>query len=522
MELMYEGRPTTAYVFVVPLNVVALRGSVPQQWDKEFNQTMAGKGKVSLSTAAAPGDIYAELLKTVPPVVPGAGLSPAEFIAGKRGPPFSTRADLEFEDPNTVALATAAASEAKAKKSKASKKQDGKYARADVVTLGDEFLAPAIAAGLILPLDDTASKSDWYRRLPPVWRQLVSRDPRSGLPVPARGATTSSVSSTEVTPAPARAPVAVYGTPYRFGCTLIAYRVDKLPASMKDRPPCDWADLWRPEFKGKVAIGGGARTMLTAALRAEGRSANAEDMRQAGVGGGGGGRDAVRNRLTDLRRQQLLVQDDAQYIQALSCGDAWIAAGPSDDILSLARRSSLIAVAVPASGTTLFADVWCVPATAARKPEGVSPLVQQWLDFTTQPARANLRIGLRGGLPPSVFDGHRIDYASVRMDGPTGGFVQYPGRGADDTSDYGPGYGTAAGVGARGDTRESTTEPGGDGQGDLTSLLSGGGSSDGLSGGDLMKGGMPSDAVWERSEFLSPLSPQMRSQYNDLIREWTV
>jgi len=70
--------------------------------------------------------------------------------------------------------------------------------------------------------------------------------------------------------------------------------------------------------------------------------------------------------------------------------------------------------------------------------------------------------------------------------------------------------------------RESTTEPGGDGQGDLTSLLSGGGSSDGLSGGDLMKGGMPPDAVWERSEFLSPLSPQMRSQYNDLIREWTV
>lgn len=85
--------------------------------------------------------------------------------------------------------------------------------------------------------------------------------------------------------------------------------------------------------------------MLTAALRAEGLSANAADMRGTGVGGGGGGGgggDAVRNRLYDLRRLQLLVQDDAQYIQALACGDAWIAVGPSDDILSLARRSSLI------------------------------------------------------------------------------------------------------------------------------------------------------------------------------------
>jgi hypothetical protein len=38
-------------------------------------------------------------------------------------------------------------------------------------------------------------------------------------------------------------------------------------------------------------------------------------------------------------------------------------------------------------GTALFADVWCVPAASLRRPGGVSPLVPQWLDFTTQPAR---------------------------------------------------------------------------------------------------------------------------------------
>jgi hypothetical protein len=73
-------------------------------------------------------------------------------------------------------------------------------------------------------------------------------------------------------------------------------------------------------------------------------SANSSDM---------GKSDAVRNRLYDLRKKQLLVQDDMQYLQALGCGDAWIAVGPSDDLLSLARRSSLIGIVVPASGTAL-------------------------------------------------------------------------------------------------------------------------------------------------------------------------
>jgi len=40
----------------------ALR-SVPQEWDKQFNRTQAGKGKLTLSTAVTPGDVYAELQK---------------------------------------------------------------------------------------------------------------------------------------------------------------------------------------------------------------------------------------------------------------------------------------------------------------------------------------------------------------------------------------------------------------------------------------------------------------------------
>jgi hypothetical protein len=48
------------------------RYTVAPQWDKQFTQTISGQGKVKLSTATAPGDVYAELLKTLPP--PGGAL----------------------------------------------------------------------------------------------------------------------------------------------------------------------------------------------------------------------------------------------------------------------------------------------------------------------------------------------------------------------------------------------------------------------------------------------------------------
>ena len=36
----------------------------------------------------------------------------------------------------------------------------------------------------------------------------------------------------------------------------------------------------------------------------------------------------------------------------------------------------------------------------------------------------------------------------------------------------------------------------------------------------MRQGGMPADYVWARSEFLFPLSPRIKDQYNGLIREW--
>ena len=118
-------------------------------------------------------------------------------------------------------------------------------------------------------------------------------------------------------------------------------------------------------------------------------------------------------------------------------------------------------------------------------------MTNQWFDYTTQPARVNLRVGLRGGVSPIVFDGGGIDYASIGMNGPTGGFVDYDAAGDKNGT---------RGMGAK-----------------IKEFLS---RDEKNRGGDIMQGGMPPDEVWARSEFLYPLSPRIKDQYNELIREW--
>lgn len=371
-EVMYEGERRNAYAFDAPLRVTALRQSVPQSASGEFVKTQTKRVKFSMTMCASVAEVYSNLAK------------------------------------------------------------NGKKTRgADCATLGDEWLAPAIVNGLIRPVPN-AESSLWYRSLPPVWRALVRRDPRTG-----------GVSSSGL----------IYGAPYRFGCATLAYRKDKLPKGVP--PPRDWEDLFDPRLKGLIGMPNAPRLLLSAALKAEGLSANATDV------GGVDGRVSARVRAL---RENVKVFDDLQYLQAIACGDCAVVVGPSEDVFSVARRSTLIGLAVPRSGTTLWSDCWVVPTAASSNKGGVpSPLVEQWIDYTLSPGRINMRVGLKGGVSPLMFDG----------DGVQSGFLRYP----------------------------TVSRP----------VL-------GKDEGDMLKGWIPDDTVWAASEFQLPLSARARSQYIAMSR----
>ena len=61
----------------------------------------------------------------------------------------------------------------------------------------------------------------------------------------------------------------------------------------------------------------------------------------------------------------MLLLDSAYYLKALAAGDAWVAVGYSHEILPFAMRTPGVTVVAPASGTTLWADVWTLPAARA-------------------------------------------------------------------------------------------------------------------------------------------------------------
>jgi spermidine/putrescine-binding protein len=74
---------------------------------------------------------------------------------------------------------------------------------------------------------------------------------------------------------------------------------------------------------------------------------------------------------------------NTDHLKALAAGEVWVVVGWSPELLAAALKSANVGLSVPRTGTSLWADVWVVPAArAADKPP--SPLVAQWLDFSVQ------------------------------------------------------------------------------------------------------------------------------------------
>ena len=190
----------------------------------------------------------------------------------------------------------------------------------DLITLGDYWLDKAIQQDLIQPLDP-AHLQGW-EQLPTEWKALVTR----------KASATSD---------------RVWGAPYLWGSTVIAYRQDLFKAKGL-QPPTDWSDLWRSDLRGHISLLDQPREVIGLTLKKLGRSYNTAPLQTV---------PQLKAELTALQQQVKLYSSDA-YLQPLLLGDTWLAVGWSTDILPLAQRDQTIAAVVPKSGTALWADLW--------------------------------------------------------------------------------------------------------------------------------------------------------------------
>ncbi|XP_022936759.1 uncharacterized protein LOC111443255 [Cucurbita moschata] len=237
---------------------------------------------------------------------------------------------------------------------------------ADLVSIGDSWLNFAIKKALIEPIHDVDDQ-EWFNNLSTRWKVLLRRN-----------------SEGEIDPGGK-----IWSAPYRWGCMVIAY--NKVQFRKNNLAPMeDWSDLWRPELRGRISMVDSPREVIGAVLKYMGASYNTKDISSQIPGG----KDAVQQNLTSLAKQVRLF-DSTHYLKAFAVGDVWVAVGWSSDVLPVVKRMSNIAVVVPKSGSSLWADLWAIPATSRIEAEpvggrvkGPSPLIHQWIEFCLQPARA--------------------------------------------------------------------------------------------------------------------------------------
>jgi putative spermidine/putrescine transport system substrate-binding protein len=227
----------------------------------------------------------------------------------------------------------------------------------DLITLGDYWLGVAIRQGLVAPLD--RQKWPHWQAVDPRWQQLVQRD------------ATGQLSETGQ----------VWGAPYRWGATVIAYRSDLLEQH-GIAPPSDWRDLFNPQLKGRFSLLNSAREVIGLALKYLGYSyrdratGQPTDLSQV---------PELEVTLQALQRQAKMYSSNA-YLQPLILGHTWLAVGWSSDILPQLRTRSNIKVVIPRSGTTLWSDLWVRP----KRPKDTDPReYNPWIDAFWEPEFAD-------------------------------------------------------------------------------------------------------------------------------------
>ncbi|CAH8254441.1 unnamed protein product [Arabidopsis lyrata] len=334
LEADFEAYKSKVYSLTVPLKLVALRGSVPPSWIKEFMSSQGKRVRLKTRFRANLEEIFFDLSKPT--------------RKGQKG-----------------SASTAAA---------------------DMISIGDSWLCHAIREKLIEPMKGIEDQ-DWYKGLSEKWKIYLCRN-YAGEKAP-DGET--------------------WAVPYRWGTMVIAYKKSKFQ-NYKLAPIEDWADLWRPELAGRIAMVNSPREVVGAVLKYMGASYNTTDLDSQVPGG----RIAVEKNLASLMKQIRLF-DSNNYLKAFNVGDVWVTVGWSSDVIPVAKRMSNVTVIVPKSGATLWADLWAIPAVSDSGKEaeqiggrvrGPSPLINQWIEFCLQPARSlPFTREVIPGASPSALDG---------------------------------------------------------------------------------------------------------------------
>lgn len=167
---------------------------------------------------------------------------------------------------------------------------------------------------------------------------------------------------------PAFDPGLRYSVPYTWGTTGIGFSTAAFP-NARDYPR-DWDAFWDQKVANRITLLDDARESIGMVLKRDGHSYNTRETSE------------IEHAARELIAQKPLVMcyTSDQVIVQLAAGDSWLALGYSGDIYQAISDNPSVHYVIPASGTSLWLDNLCIPASAPHKENAY-----KWINYLLEP-----------------------------------------------------------------------------------------------------------------------------------------
>jgi spermidine/putrescine-binding protein len=155
-----------------------------------------------------------------------------------------------------------------------------------------------------------------------------------------------------------------YTLPYQAGTDALVYNSDAV-----ENPPASYADLWKPEYAGRIVLLDDSRAIIAATLLTLGYDPNTTDPAQL---------QEAQVKLAELVQGVKLFDSDSPK-SALIAGDVDLGITWTGEAVLAQRENPAIQYAYPSEGTVLWQDNYAIPADAPHVDAAYA-----WLNYTLQ------------------------------------------------------------------------------------------------------------------------------------------
>jgi len=155
-----------------------------------------------------------------------------------------------------------------------------------------------------------------------------------------------------------------YTIPYQAGADALIYNADTVP-----NPPAAYADLWNPDYAGRLVFLDDSRVIIGMTLLTLGYDVNTTDPTQL---------EEAKNKLAELIPNVKLFDSDSPKT-ALIAGDVDLGITWTGEAFTAQQENPAFTFVYPTEGTILWQDNWAMPAEAPHKDAAYA-----WINYTMQ------------------------------------------------------------------------------------------------------------------------------------------